>query len=119
MTRPTHDPADRRSRTARGGGPALPPGIEEAIAEALDAAALELTDGRDEVERELRAHFEDGLEAGLSPEQLLRRFGDPLATGRRIARTRPKAAARARGEGRWWMKMSEMHTEIVRVLAAA
>ena len=81
----------------------LPPVIEATIRAVLDAAELDLTDGREEVERELRHHFEDGLGSGASAEELVRRFGDPEQAGRRIAQTRPRAAARGRGEipGPW------------------
>lgn len=95
----------------------LPPRIEEVIDEVLDAADLEVTDGRAEVERELRAHFEDALDEGASVDEVVRRFGDPLRAGRRIAATRPRAAARNRGEtGRWWMSMGEWKTEMVRAI---
>ena len=83
---------------------ALPPEIETLIRQVLEAADRHLVDGREEVARELRAHFEDGLAAGTSPEELIEKFGDPASAGERIARTRPKAAAKSRGEkGRWWM----------------
>lgn len=41
--------------------------IEAVIQEVVDNAHLDLIDGRDEVARELRAHFEDGLAVGTSP----------------------------------------------------
>ena len=74
----------------------LPTEIEAVIRKVLEAASLSLADGRDEVARELRAHFEDGLASGAAPRELVERFGDPLIAGRRIARTRPRAAARNR-----------------------
>jgi uncharacterized membrane protein len=49
------------------------------------------------VARELRAHFEDGLAVGTSHEEMIERFGDPIAAGRRIAKTRRCAAAHNRG----------------------
>ena len=79
------------------GRAALPPEIEEVIADVLEAAALHFVDGRAEVEQELRAHFEDGIAAGSSPDELIRRFGDPIAAGARIRKTMPRAAARNRG----------------------
>ena len=78
--------------------PDLPPEIEVVIREVLEAPGLDLVDGRDEVARELRAHFEDGLTGGMSAAELIECFGDPPIVGRRIARTRPRAAARNRGE---------------------
>ncbi len=101
-------------------GETLPADIEALIARVLEVADLELTDGRAEVERELRAHFEDGLAAGTPPGELVVRFGDPVRAGRRIARTRPRAAARGRGErgdkGRWWMSMGTWTTELRRAV---
>lgn len=96
---------------------ALPREIEAVIAEVLAAADLEMVDGRAEVERELRAHFEDALSNGATVEEVLRKFGDPLRAGRRIAATRPRAAARNRGEsGRWWMSVLEWKSEVTRAL---
>ncbi len=89
--------------------------IEAVIQEVLDSAHLDLIDGRDEVARELRAHFEDGLAVGTSPEEMIERFGDPIAAGRRIAKTRPRAAAHNRGnQGKWWMSPDEWKQELTR-----
>jgi predicted permease len=97
--------------TPREGTP-LPARIEELIAEVLGTAALRFVEGRHDVERELRAHFEDGLRSGSSTEELVARFGDPAEAGRRIARTMPRAAKRTRGEvRRWWMSPREWWTE--------
>jgi predicted permease len=91
----------------------LPPEIEQIIREVLRSANLHLVDGVDEVARELRAHFEDGLAAGTPTDELIAKFGDPVVAGARIARTRPKAAARNRGEhGRWWMSPREWWDEV-------
>jgi predicted permease len=110
MTDPGATGPDRRV-------PELPPEIEALLGLVLEAADLELTDGRREVERELRAHFEDGLAAGATADELIVRFGDPVAAGRIIKRTGPRAAARRRGEtGRWWMSMREWTTEAVRAV---
>jgi len=96
-------------------GDRLPDLIESTIRVVLDRARLGMTDGREEVERELRAHFEDGLATGASPDDLVRSFGDPEAAGKRIAASRPKAAARNRGEhGAWWRVTSEWRSEVVR-----
>ena len=95
--------------------PALPPEITEVVERVLDASNLDFVDGRGEVERELFSHFEDGLAAGTPADLLIQRFGDPVAAGRRIARTRPRAAARNRGEqGRWWMSPKEWWDEVRR-----
>src|SRR5688572_23934802 len=67
----------------------LPAEIQAVIRTVLDHAGLGALDGADEVERELRGHFEDGLARGLSPAELLARFGDPAEAGKRIAATRP------------------------------
>lgn len=94
---------------------ALPPDIVEIVARVLDASGLDFVDGRAEVEQELLSHFEDGLASGTAADVLIARFGDPVAAGRRIARTRPRAAARNRGEhGRWWMSPKEWWDEVRR-----
>ena len=93
----------------------LPPEIEALVAAVLHAAGLDFTEGRAAVERELRAHFEDGLAAGTTAEELVARFGDPAEAGRRIRETRPRAEARSRGErGRWWMSLGTWTTEVRR-----
>jgi putative ABC transport system permease protein len=98
-------------------GPGLPEELETLVERVLEAADLDLTQGRREVERELRAHFEDGLATGATPRELIARFGDPEFAGRRIRRTGPRAAARRRGEERrWWMSMTEWTTEATRAV---
>ena len=93
----------------------LPPEIEALLQEVLDTAGLDFVDGQQEVARELRAHFEDGLASGVSAKELVARFGDSLVAGRRIARTRPRAARRSRGtEGRWWTSPREWWDEVKR-----
>jgi len=109
-------PKDGRVRQ-RAGSERLPDRLEAVIRSVMDTAELDFTAGRGEVERELRAHFEDGLAAGASVEELADRFGDPETAGRRIARTRPRAEARNRGQlGRWWMSVSEWGTEVTRAV---
>lgn len=105
-----------RPGETRGPRPPLPPELEAAVREVLDAADLDLPD-RAAVESDLRAHFEDGLDAGLAPADILARFGDPGETGRTIAAAR-RAAGRKRGDhgGRWWMSGSELWTEVKRAL---
>ena len=94
-----------------GAGPGLPPPLEALVREVLDASGLGGR-ARTDVEADLRAHFEDGLEAGVPVDRLLERFGDPAAAGRRIARARRDAASRAGPrDGRWWMSMAEWWTE--------
>ena len=56
----------------------LPAAIEELIAAVMDVAELRFVDGRGEVDHELRAHFEDGLAAGVPVDQLISDFGDPI-----------------------------------------
>ena len=97
--------------------PTLPAEIVEVIETVLEAAGLDLVGGRPEVERDLYAHFEDGLDSGVSLQELIDRFGDPVATGTRIARTRPRAEARNRGEtGRWWMSPRDWFDETRKAL---
>ncbi len=94
--------------------PGLPPEIEKVVREVLESADLNSVDGVEEVAGELRAHFEDGLAAGTPVDELIARFGDPVVAGARIARTRPKAAARNRGKrGGWWRSPSEWLNEVV------
>lgn len=93
----------------------LPEPIRQLIARVLDASGLGFAEGRDEVEEELIAHFEDGLENDVPVDELIARFGDPAQAGRRIARTRPRAQARQRGEtGGWWMSFEMWWNEFSR-----
>lgn len=95
----------------------LPESIERLIREVAEASGLGFDEGRLDVERELRAHFEDGLEAGLSAEELIERFGDPGAAGKRIRVARPRAERKNRGTtGRWWMRIGEWSTEVRRAV---
>jgi predicted permease len=71
--------------------PQLPPEITQLIERVLASSGL-LGTARAEVERELRAHFEDGLTAGHSPAELAARFGDPGQAGRRIRLARGQTA---------------------------
>ncbi|MEE8145980.1 MAG: ABC transporter permease, partial [Longimicrobiales bacterium] len=91
---------------------ALPHEVEEAIRCVLTAADLPSFD-RPDVEADLRGHFEDGLAAGRTVEELLDRFGDPDEAGRKIARARRKHMSnRAHGhDGRWWMSAQELWNE--------
>lgn len=91
----------------------LPERIERLIRDVADASGLGFEQGRADVERELRAHFEDGLEAGLSEDELIERFGDPVQAGKRIRAARPRAERKNRGTtGRWWMGIGEWGTEV-------
>ena len=72
----------------------LPPEIEEIIRAVLKSANLHLVDGVDEVARELRAHFEDGLASGTTADELIAKFGDPAVAGTRIRRARPRPRVR-------------------------
>jgi len=89
----------------------LPEVLEELVARVLADAGLELPE-RGDVESELRAHFEDGIEAGVEPEELVRRFGDPVTAGRRIARARARARRAHGGDGGGRMGATEMGREI-------
>jgi putative ABC transport system permease protein len=94
--------------------PHLPPELEALIGEVLDAARLDLP-ARAEVEADLRAHFEDGLDAGTTWRELAERFGDPVRAGRRIAQARREARRGRMGtDGRWWMSATEWWTEVRR-----
>jgi len=103
-------------------GSSLPPDLEALIREVLDASGLDLP-ARAEVESDLRAHFEDGLEAGVPWRELRDRFGDAAEAGGRIAQARRGARpARGPSDGRWWMSATAWWTEIrrsVRRLAQA
>ncbi len=72
--------AERLARTA-----GLPAPLAARVAEVVVASGLP-EDRRSEVFRELVAHFEDGLAAGRSPEELLASFGDGKRTGAMIRR---------------------------------
>ncbi len=65
----------------------LPPAIRDVLAAVLTASGLQ-GDARDEVEQDLRDHFEDGIAAGHSPTRLLEQFGDPAIAGANIANAR-------------------------------
>lgn len=94
----------------------LPPELEAAVARVLAVADLSLT-ARREVEEELRAHFEDGLAAGVGPAELLRRFGDPEGAGRRIGRSRSRGrGTEGDANGRWRMGWSELAGETRRAV---
>lgn len=94
----------------------LPEEVERLIVEVLMASGLDLP-GRAAVESELRAHFEDGLDAGVPADELIARFGDPRITGRRIAATRRGSAGEEHTrEGWWWMSAGEWWTEVKRAI---
>jgi putative ABC transport system permease protein len=65
----------------------LPPEILKRLEETLDESGLR-GEARQEVLRELSTHFEDGLAAGHSPEDLLRDFGDVKLLAQGIRHTR-------------------------------
>ncbi len=75
----------------------LPEALERVVATVVAQAGLPLP-AREEVGRELRAHFEDGLAAGRTVDELLASFGDPAEAARRIrdARARGHSARRRR-----------------------
>jgi predicted permease len=97
-----------------GGRPSLPPELEALVREVLEASGLDLP-ARADVEADLRAHFEDGLEVGVPWQELQGRFGDPAEAGRRIARARrDPGPGRGTSDGRWWMSATEWWTEVKR-----
>ncbi|MEQ9400553.1 MAG: ADOP family duplicated permease [Longimicrobiales bacterium] len=100
----------------------LPPRLQHLIDEVVEATGLELPD-RHDVARELAAHFEDGLAAGRSEEELVQRFGDPTEAAREIARARRRRAdGTGTHDGRWWMSVGEWWQQArqsVRALARA
>ncbi len=94
----------------------LPPEIETLIERVIRSSRLSLQD-RYEVARELRAHFEDGLDRGVTASELVRRFGDPDEAARRIARARGRrSGGNAPGRGRWWMSATEWWREVTRAV---
>ena len=94
-------------------GRELPHEVEEIIRRVLTASDLPSFD-KPEVGADLRSHFEDGLAAGRTVEELLARFGDPDEAGRKIAAARRKHLSnRTPGhDGRWWMSARELWNEI-------
>ncbi|HZD03936.1 MAG TPA: ABC transporter permease, partial [Longimicrobiales bacterium] len=97
--------------------PSLPPELEAVVRDVLESSGLELP-ARAEVEADLRAHFEDGLDAGVAARDLAERFGSPAAAGRRIARARRAGGGSERermgDDGRWRMSATEWWTEVRR-----
>ena len=103
------------SRGPQEPGSGLPPTLASLVREVVDATGLGLRD-REEVARDLRAHFEDGLASGRTPEELAERFGDPGAAARSIreARHSGPTATRTRIERRWRMGWGDVRRELVR-----
>ncbi len=60
------------------------PKIDTLIQQATDHPGIPL-DQREVLRRDLLDHFEEGLAAGQSVDQLVRSFGDPIEAARRIA----------------------------------
>ncbi len=81
----------------------LPPAIAERIAAVVVGTGLP-EDRRVEVFRELVAHFQDGLDSGRTPEELLTAFGGPRETATLIKRaklvvTTEELGGTGRGDG--------------------
>ena len=93
----------------------LPAQLESCVLTTVRATGLPLRQ-REEVARELRAHFEDGLAAGRSVDELLRTFGDPIdAAGHiRAARTEGRTARTNAFKGMMTMTWREMTRELGR-----
>lgn len=95
----------------------LPPVLEALVRATVEASGLSGADARD-VADELRTHLSDALDAGRSPDEVAARFGDPEATGARIARARAphtplESHGRRRG-GRRGMGIETLVTELRR-----
>lgn len=108
---------DGRPDDARRTGAPLPAELEALVERVVAATGLPFH-LREEVAHELRTHFEDGLEAGRTPEELARRFGDPEQAARAIrqARSSGPAATRGRMERRWRMSVGDAWREVVRAI---
>ena len=93
----------------------LPPELEEIVREVAETTGLAWRD-REEVARDLRAHFEDGLASGRTSGELAERFGDPIAAARSIreARHTGRDATRARIERRWRMGWGDVKAVVTR-----
>ena len=65
----------------------MPAEIHDLIRRVLESTDLPPV-AKQELEEELRAHFEDGLAAGHTGAELIARFGDPGEAGLRIAQAR-------------------------------
>jgi putative ABC transport system permease protein len=103
--------------------PMLPSEILQLIDAVLERAALPPAT-RDEVERDLRAHFEDGLASGRPPGELVERFGDPGEAGARIAeaRRRPRTPTSEPSNGvggsEWGIVTGELRRAVRSLVAA-
>ncbi len=68
---------------------ALPSPCRELVTRVIKFTRL-WTGEQNEVARELIAHFRDALEAGISPEQAVESFGDPMTTAQSIREAKLK-----------------------------
>jgi hypothetical protein len=82
---------DLRRYLARAG---LPPALANLTIAATKATRLWRLE-RIDVARELAAHFRDGLDAGVSAEQLAQDFGNPATAGRLIGRAKRRGRSAA------------------------
>ena len=99
----------------------LPSALEALVGRVLEASRLRGPE-RAAVEADLRAHFEDGLEAGHRPDELAQRFGDPELAGRRIAEARGSHGRERTGHGGPVLRLADVAAEArraVRSLLAA
>lgn len=67
----------------------LPPLLQESIRKTVRLTRLRWRE-KDDVTRELIAHFRDGLEAGQPPDALVRQFGDLAVAAKLIRRARQR-----------------------------
>jgi hypothetical protein len=68
----------------------LPPRLTDLIADIAGRRGLRASE-REDIRREMEAHFLDGLRAGLSEEELLGSFGDPRPAAKLIVRGKQRA----------------------------
>src|SRR5690242_13611017 len=79
------------------------PSCAHALVDATIASARLPARQREVVRAELEAHFLDGLDAGVSLDDLVRAYGDPLQVGALIARATRRSHA---GLGTWLLTAS-------------
>lgn len=84
----------------------LPQPLDDLVKDIVKRTRLWRREKR-EVARELNTHFQDGLEAGVSPEQLIQSFGDSINTAKLIRR------AAKRNRPLWWRAQRRAKQSVV------